>query len=402
MALLSRMYLRLGDPRWAEPPAQALALLEPLPPGPELVGALTAMAGTEALDGRNEAAVSHAERALALAEKLRLQRPARALGSRGMARCELGDPAGLRDMREAITLAVEAGQGREAAVAYNNLGMELWGFEGPGAALEIMRAGIAFAQARGLAEQVNSITVSTLDALIDTGELDVALEIAAGLAEGRYAREAAFDFSVVRAAQARILAVRGQAADSVDSLDWIETTSRSGTPETMAAGLGSCALARAGIGQDDRAAELITEIDANPEARRSVYYAAVLPALVRARLGIGDRKLAERLAGGDQPRSPYASHALIAATAALAEARGDRQAAAEGYAETAERWELFGVVPERAFALLGRGRCLAGLGRPTEATDVLRQAQEIFARLGAAPALAQTEALLQQASALSS
>jgi len=38
-----------------------------------------------------------------------------------------------------------------------------------------LRAGIGFAQARGLAEMVDSITTSTLDALFDNGELDAAL-----------------------------------------------------------------------------------------------------------------------------------------------------------------------------------------------------------------------------------
>lgn len=71
-------------------------------------------------------------------------------------------------------------------------------------------------------------------------------------------------------------------------------------------------------------------------------------------------------------------------------------------ADAADRWERFGVVPEQGFALLGQGRCLLGLSRPTEAAPILQHAREIFGRLLAAPALAETDALLQQASALSS
>lgn len=81
---------------------------------------------------------------------------------------------------------------------------------------------------------------------------------------------------------------------------------------------------------------------------------------------------------------------------------GDLQAAADTYAGAADRWERFGIVPEHAFALLGQGRCLVGLSRPTDASPVLQHAREIFERLGAAPALAETDALLQQAIALSS
>jgi hypothetical protein len=86
----------------------------------------------------------------------------------------------------------------------------------------------------------------------------------------------------------------------------------------------------------------------------------------------------------------------------LAEARGAHQPAADAYVGAAERWERFGVVPEQGLALLGQGRCLLALGRPADATHALRTAREIFHMLKAAPALAETDALLQQASAISS
>jgi len=124
--------------------------------------------------------------------------------------------------------------------------------------------------------------------------------------------------------------------------------------------------------------------------------------MVRTALGLGDVVLAERLVAGLEPRYPYAEHALVAATAALAEAHGDLRAAADGYADAAERWERFGVVPEQASALLGWGRCLLGLGRAGEAGPALRGAREILARLQAAPARAEADALLERAVALSS
>jgi hypothetical protein len=123
--------------------------------------------------------------------------------------------------------------------------------------------------------------------------------------------------------------------------------------------------------------------------------------MVRTALAIDGRELAERLVAGFEHRSPYFEHARVAANASLAEARGD-PAAADVYADAADRWERFGVVPERGFALLGRGRCLVGLARPTEAAPVLREAREIFVQLSAAPALAETDALLRKATALSS
>ncbi len=401
MATLANVLFRLGDPRSWTVPAEALALLEPLPPGPELVGALTERARAETLQGRSEAGVRYAERALALAEELGLGRSARALGYRGLARSQLGDSGGIEDMREATALATQAGQGREATLLHTNLGAQLLMFEGPEAALEVMRAGIAFAQPRGLAEMVNFTAALTLDLLADSGELDEALEVAAEIA-GRPENEDVLALATVRAAQARILVLRGQAAQVTGSLDWLESTSReTGDAEFAVLGLGSSALARAGLGEDERAAALLAELEATPGAREAQYYAALLSALVRSALALGHRELAECFADGVEPRSPYAEHALVAASAALAEARGDLQAAADAYADAVDRWQRFGVVPEQAFALLGQGRCLVGLARPTEAAPVLRQAREIFDTLQAAPALAESGALLQQATALS-
>jgi tetratricopeptide (TPR) repeat protein len=91
----------------------------------------------------------------------------------------------------------------------------------------------------------------------------------------------------------------------------------------------------------------------------------------------------------------------VAAGAAFAEGRSDRMAAAVAYADAAERWQQFGVVPEQALALLGLGRCLTALGRSAEARQALQQAREIFDTLRAAPALAEAETLLRQADALS-
>ncbi len=398
MATLGNAYFDGGDPRWAGLPAEASALLEPLPPGPELVGALTELARVETLQGRHEAGARYAERALALAEELGLGRPARTLGYRGLARAGLGDPAGLEDMREAIALATQAGEGREVALLHNNLGEMLWILKGPEASLEVLRSGTAFARARGLAEMSDAITTSTIDPLIDRGELDEALAAAASVAERLESSDVVWDLVGVRAAQARIQALRGQAAKVAGSLDWLESTARgAGDAQLVVLGLGPAALVRAGLGQGDAAAELLTEIDATLGARKTVYYPVILPTLVRTALRIDHPDLAERLAAGLDHPFPYAEHALAAASAALDEARGDLPAAAVAYADAAGSWERFGVVPEHAFALLGQGRCLVGLSRPTEASSTLQHAHEIFERLQAVPALGETDELLQQA-----
>jgi len=103
-------------------------------------------------------------------------------------------------------------------------------------------------------------------------------------------------------------------------------------------------------------------------------------------------------AGAEPTATPLSAHALSTCLAQLAEAAGDHAQAETLYAEAAERWREFGNVPERAYALLAQGRCLASLGQ-AEADEPLREAQELFRSMGYKPALAETEALLGESEA---
>jgi hypothetical protein len=115
--------------------------------------------------------------------------------------------------------------------------------------------------------------------------------------------------------------------------------------------------------------------------------------LVRTAVALRQPELATRLVDGVEPRTALFEHALSACRAQLAEAAGNEAEAAALYTEAAERWREFGNVPERAYALLGQGRCLAALGKP-EAEAPLREAHELFASMGYKPARAETDALL--------
>ena len=131
-----------------------------------------------------EAGIDYAEQALTLADAARpAESPPVRSGFAASARCNLGDRGGLDDFREAIALATEAGQGREVAAAAQLLAISLWPFEGPGAALDVLQAGIAFARARGLTEIAEAAHANMLDLLVETGEPEQALDLAAELAE---------------------------------------------------------------------------------------------------------------------------------------------------------------------------------------------------------------------------
>jgi len=64
----------------------------------------------------------------------------------------------------------------------------------------------------------------------------------------------------------------------------------------------------------------------------------------------------------------------------LAEAEGRTDEAVGLYREAVERWDEYGSVVERAYALLGLGRC--------GDAKALRDGEAIFASLGASPVVA--------------
>ena len=262
--------------------------------------------------------------------------------------------------------------------------------------------GTAFAAACGLTEIIDLITLTRIDPLIDAGRIDEALDVANGLA-ARLEVEAPGDLLDIRGAQTRIHTLRGTAAQVAGGLEWLAASARAAeNADALVIGLASAAIAHAALAHTDSAIATLEELATTPAAREPEYYTANLPALVRSAVALDDDALAQRLITGVEPHNRYAKHTLITATAIIAEATGDVPGAVESYADAAERWEQFGVVPEHAYALLGHGRCLVSLGRPTEAAPVLRRARELFHTLGATPGIAETDALLQHAVALSS
>ena len=404
MGQLSVTLFQQGDPRWATLPPEALTLLEPLGPSPDLVRALIAAARVDTLQLRFAAGLAAADRALSMAEDLGIGRPPRALNYRGLARRGLGDRGGLEDLREALAIATETGQGDEAALLYNNLAVELDFFEGPRVSHDLCQAGIAFARARGLTDSVNWMTVGSLHQLTRLGQQDEALAAAEEwLAEGR--AESWVGLFTVHTARLQILALRGEASAGLDSLDWLESrvdSAQATAPQYMLASLGVSALARWSLGEHEASAVLLARARDIDGVQDAEFFPSLLPVLVRTTLAVGQPELAQSFVQGYEPAFAYGEHALVTALAALAEARGNLAEAWEGYAEAARRWDGFSIVDEQGFALLGLGRCLLRQSRPNDATAALLSAREIFEALRAAPTLAEIDALLEQATRLSS
>ena len=198
--------------------------------------------------------------------------------------------------------------------------------------------------------------------------------------------------------QLRLQGRRGEGAETAAAEQLVATARETGEPQIMAMGFAAAAQRMFAGGHNERAKALLEELERTGGTRDDPYYAALLPELVRCALALGDPELAARLVAGVEPGTPLQQHALATCRAALAEAAGDHPTASAAYRDAATRWRQFGDVPELAAALLGQGRCLVALGTP-EADGPLREARALFTTMGYAPALSETDALLQRAGA---
>ena len=293
----------------------------------------------------------------------------------------VGDPAAITYFEEAIALATEAGQGREVALLHNNLGVMLVSFRGPAEALEIMREGTRFAKGIGNTDMVDALDASTAFTLIDAGRPDEAITLTASIEQRLATVGDVFDLHACRFARTRALTLLGRTEEASDVLDSIEARARaSEDADSFAGGLGPPPSRGSARASDRAAIELLRELG-------SLEHLAFRPLLpqhapgVRAGGGPARRRSRSRSRWRAAPTrsSPLSQHSRVAANAIITEARGELEAAVEVYADAAERWERFTVVPERAFSLLGQGRCLVdtwtasrGGARPARGATDLR------------------------------
>ena len=284
-------------------------------------------------------------------------------------------------------------------ILHNNLAIQLWGCQGPQAAIAELEAAISYATARGLAEVAQTASATLLGPLVDTGRSDDALRLAASSAPCSPGPQHAARGARSGGADPRAARRRGDRLDQPTSM--AKTLREDGNSDSIVQALSTLAVVHAALGDHERAAAAIGEFVTTEDIDGTEYYAINLPAMVRTAITVGRTDLAGALLAGYQPRYPYADHALAASVPAVAAAAGEFDAAIEGYADAVIRWERSGVVTEHAYAFLGHGRCLLAAGRPGEATPILHQARAAFGAR-AAPSVLEIDELLKAAVARSS
>ncbi len=393
--LASLLWLQ-GDATALDVAARAAALFEGESPSAEQVKVMADWAAMCAASYEDAAAIALADRALALCRQLRLPVSVRALGWRGMARCQFGEAGGLDDMRRAIRLAKRQGLSRYAAMLYSNTAFAVMPFRGPKAAWRSIREGLAFSASHGDLTSAIGLKAEEAEALYQMGRWDAALAAAAAV-EGSLADAGqVLDLATLRGSLLGILTARGQAGgpDAQAMLVWARGTElpdRGNAIQVLAA----LADAHVALAERDRArGELVRTAEIRESFSSCPQFGLTLPSMLRTAAELGDLGLARRLASKTLASRPLDSHCLVLMSALEAEHEGRLEQAAQHFAEAASRWRAFGAPYEEAQALLGQGRCLVAVGSGDDASLPLRRAARVFKRLGADPALSQTRRLL--------
>ncbi|MEP6759783.1 MAG: AAA family ATPase [Sporichthyaceae bacterium] len=160
---------------------EAMAVLTPLPPSPELAAAMANLAGGRMVAGEHAEALELAQRARMLAEQLELEDViSDALNTEGCA-VENAGGAGLPLLRRALEVALAAGKQVQASRAYSNLYGVCMGTRRFAEVERCFVEGLDYLDEHDMVTFANCLRGQRAMALERTGSWQEALEICAGL-----------------------------------------------------------------------------------------------------------------------------------------------------------------------------------------------------------------------------
>jgi tetratricopeptide (TPR) repeat protein len=236
----------------------------------------------------------------------------------------------------------------------------------------------------------------TLWPLFDLARWDEILQIADELISWERVHGRSYFGAMALSSKAQVLVRRG-AVDEAAPLaeEFLPRAREIGDPQVLSPALVVAALTEQARGKFAAALTMVEEL---AETTRDPFRANQVTDAVRICSAAGQLPLARKMLDAVPVAMARHRHALLTGQAVVSEAEGNFDQASERYAEAAEGWKDYGHVPEQALALLGHGRCLVTLGQPG-ADQPLRDARNLFAGMDYEPALAETEALLEQTAA---
>jgi class 3 adenylate cyclase/tetratricopeptide (TPR) repeat protein len=357
---------------------EAISILE-RNPGPELVDGYGGAAHRSAIGGRYEEATALVEKGLSLAAELGVEDVMSLVMARATVLGYAGDPRAVDDSVAARDLGLRLGLGRATSIAMNNLADARAHFESIRTARGAWDDAIEFSKARGLRFSEMWQRGERLRALYHLGEWDD-LRSEADEVLGWVQGHGGGQLEVfVRLYLSDVLAHRGAVGEAAEHVAALVPLARSsGDPQVVVPGLTVAALVAWAQGDGRRALAHVVELE--ELTRGSGWRTSCLVWPVRIAAAAGELHLAEAFldAVDERPRWNVCAH--LTARAMLAEARGETDETSVLYRQAVDEWDEYGSVVERAYALLGLGRC--------GDAGAMREGGAIFAGLGASPVLA--------------
>ncbi len=392
-AWLAMMLDVLCQPGGDEPLAEAVAMINTVEPSRltlEVLDAEMWMKWTR--DERSQGIPEVVESLAALAERLGEPPPFTSLCCSCLARLEMDDLAGYEAFADLLSTAMALGLSRDSAVIMANRATVMDSVEGPARASAVSLENADFAAKHGLEGLALSSRGMRVETLWLSGEWQAALDLLDAVSPLLEAAGDVWDLAQSKVHCALLLVAQGRSADAHALLDWVSTKAAD-TPISWVVTLVMAveATLHFSAGEFADAQELLRDWAARPFWKTDAALTVFALTAARMALDLDDLDLARRIAESRAGVLPLQQHAVQSMWALIDETGDEHEAAAAGFADAAARWHDFGVPYEEAQALLGQGRCLVVLGRAPEAAAPLAAAREIFARLGARPALEQTD-----------
>jgi class 3 adenylate cyclase/tetratricopeptide (TPR) repeat protein len=362
--------------------ALAVERLEAGPPGPDLARAYAYRAEEEMFAGRVDQAIPLADRAIELAPGTSDDVVVMSLHIRGDCRSALGDAGGLDDLRRAYALAERSGRADDIVTSLSYLAEWEGAIEGPAAAVRRYDAALEITDRRGVVSQGLYARCARTSVLFSMGAWNESLaELDEVLAIGRDRLDVTL-FAVAQTTRSKILLLRGRRDEVLGAEELVALARPVEDLQALAPALAAAAQISLATGDAAAAAAFVREFEEVTRDVAAQYREWQLPEVVRCAIEVGEVDLAERLVDQSSGLVERDRLNVAAASAALAERRGELAKAAVGYGAVAEAFRSFPNPLEEAIARLGRSRCLEASGRADDARNDRKRADELLAQLG--------------------
>ena len=352
--------------------AEAIEVLEQLPPGRPHALAYAFRAEEELFAGNTADALDLADRAFALVGERIDEVAVMSLHIRGDARCSTGDlDAGLEDLETALRLSQDLGSSMDVITSRNYLGEWRSAVQGPTAGLPEFEAALELAERRNVSSQGAYTRASAIQLMLDAGDWDRALAWADELSSMPPERVDQVVLIMADVVRSRILLARDELDGVCDRDALVRAAEHVEELHGLAPALVTAAQIAIAGGDPDAAAALIERFDEVTDGVAPEYRAGDIVRAVRVATAAGRVDVAERLVTGTEARVPRDEIRVDAARAIVAEARGDD--AADAYAGVAEAFRGYGDPYEEALALRAYARLTGDDASRARATELLER-----------------------------